>query len=58
MSEQGEQAAGTGEPIAEPPLAGRIVPTPVGLNAEFYAWKDKAITLHESIQFHERVHLP
>ena len=38
MSEQGEQAAGTGEPIAEPPLAGRIVPTPVGLNAEFYAW--------------------
>ncbi|MFM8238320.1 MAG: Zn-ribbon domain-containing OB-fold protein [Actinomycetota bacterium] len=26
------------EPIAEPPLGGRIVPSPVGLNAEFYEW--------------------
>ena len=27
-------------------------------NAEFYAWRDRAITLHESIQFHERLSLP
>jgi hypothetical protein len=27
-------------------------------NAEFYAWRDLAITLHESIQLHERLSLP
>lgn len=27
-----------GEPVNEPPRPGRIVPAPVGLNAEFYEW--------------------
>jgi hypothetical protein len=26
-------------------------------NAEFYRWRDRAITLHESLQLHERVSL-
>jgi hypothetical protein len=26
-------------------------------NAEFYRWKDRAITLHESLQLHERLSL-
>jgi hypothetical protein len=26
-------------------------------NAEFYRWKDRAITLHESFQLHERLSL-
>ena len=39
-------------------IAEMRVPGRAAINAEFYAWKDKAITLHESIQFHERVHLP
>lgn len=26
-------------------------------NAEFYRWRDRAITLHESAQFHERLSL-
>ena len=39
-------------------IAEMRVPGRTAINAEFYAWKDKAITLHESIQFHERVHLP
>ena len=25
-------------------------------NAEFYRWKDRAITLHESMQLHERLY--
>jgi uncharacterized OB-fold protein len=38
MSIDDESAAPIAEPIAEPPAEGRIVPTPVGLNGEFYSW--------------------
>ena len=31
-------AASSEQPVNEPPRPGRIVPAPVGLNAEFYAW--------------------
>lgn len=34
----GAGGAGSGEPVNEPPRPGRIVPAPVGLNAEFYEW--------------------
>ena len=39
-------------------IAEMRVPGRADVNKEFYAWKDKAITLHESIQFHERVRIP
>ena len=28
------------------------------INAEFYAWRDKSITLHESFRLEERLHIP
>lgn len=28
------------------------------VNREFYAWRDRAITLHESVQFYERLSIP
>ena len=39
--------------IAEMRLPGRAA-----INAEFYAWKDKSITLHESFRLEERLHIP
>jgi hypothetical protein len=33
------------------------VPSRAADNAEFYQWKDRAITLHESLQLHERLSL-
>ena len=29
-----------------------------GINAEFYRRRDQSITLHESIQLHEELHIP
>ena len=39
--------------IAEMRLPGRAA-----INTEFYAWKDKSITLHESFRLEERLHIP
>jgi antibiotic biosynthesis monooxygenase (ABM) superfamily enzyme len=33
-------------------------PERAAVNAEFYAWRDKAITLHESYRLEERLHIP
>ena len=38
-------------------IAEMRVPERAAINAEFYRWRDLAITLHESIQFHERLSL-
>jgi hypothetical protein len=39
-------------------IAEMRTPERASINAEFYAWRDRAITLHESVQFHERLALP
>jgi hypothetical protein len=39
-------------------IAEMRVPERTADNAEFYRWRDLAITLHESVQFHERFSLP
>jgi hypothetical protein len=33
-------------------------PGRAGINAEFYAWRDTSITLHESFRLTERLHIP
>jgi hypothetical protein len=38
-------------------IAEMRTPERAAVNAEFYAWRDRAITLHESVQFHERLSL-
>lgn len=38
-------------------IAEMRVPSRAEDNAEFYRWKDRAITLHESLQLHERIYL-
>ena len=39
-------------------IAEMRVPERAAINAEFYRWRDRAITLHESIQLHERLQIP
>ncbi len=39
-------------------IAEMRVPERAAINAEFYQWRDRAITLHESVQFIERLHIP
>jgi uncharacterized NAD(P)/FAD-binding protein YdhS len=38
-------------------IAEMRTPERQAVNAEFYAWKDRAITLHESVQFEERLNI-
>jgi len=38
-------------------IAEMRTPERAEVNAQFYAWRDRAITLHESVQLHERLHL-
>ena len=38
-------------------IAEMRVPERAAINSEFYAWRDRAITLHESVQFEERLSL-
>ena len=38
-------------------IAEMRVPERAAINAEFYAWRDRAIMLHESVQFEERFSL-
>jgi hypothetical protein len=38
-------------------IAEMRVPARAEDNAEFYRWKDRAITLHESLKLHERLSL-
>ena len=42
----------------ETAIAEMRLPQRAAINAEFYAWKDKSITLHESIRLEERLHIP
>lgn len=39
-------------------IAEMRTPDRAPINAEFYAWRDRAITLHESVRFVERLALP
>ena len=39
-------------------IAEMRTPDRASINAEFYAWRDRAITLHESVRFTERLALP
>lgn len=39
-------------------IAEMRTPARAKINREFYAWRDRSITLHESLQLRERLHLP
>ena len=39
-------------------IAEMRLPERAEINAEFYSWRDRAITLHESIRFEERLSIP
>ena len=39
-------------------IAEMRLPERAGINAEFYRRRDQSITLHESIQLHEELHIP